>query len=103
MRSVIAGKHERWGETPIAVIVPADPAAPPALDDLASWTLGKLASYKKPAGIVIVDQLPRNAAGKVVKHELRARYGAAQKGGSSGLPPGLSVAHGSASPPSELP
>jgi acyl-CoA synthetase (AMP-forming)/AMP-acid ligase II len=81
--AVIGGKHERWGETPIAVIVPADPAAPPTLDDLASWTLGKLASYKKPTGIVIVDQLPRNAAGKVVKQELRARYGAAQKGGSS--------------------
>ena len=81
--AVIAGKHERWGETPIAIIVPADPAAPPTLDDLTSWTLGKLASYKKPTGIVIVDQLPRNAAGKVVKHELRARYGAAQKGGSS--------------------
>ena len=101
--AVIAGKHERWGETPIAVIVPAGPAAPPALDDLASWTVGKLASYKKPTGIVIVDQLPRNAAGKVVKHELRARYGAAQKGGSSGLPPGLPAAHGSVSPPSALP
>ncbi len=101
--AVIAGKHERWGETPIAVIVPADPATPPTLDDLASWALGKLASYKKPTGIVIVDQLPRNAAGKVVKHELRARYGAAQKGGSSEWPPGLPVAHGSESPPSELP
>jgi fatty-acyl-CoA synthase len=55
---------------------------PPTLDDLASWVLGKLASYKKPTGIVILGQLPRNAAGKVLKHELRARYGA-QNGGSS--------------------
>ena len=79
--AVIGARHERWGETPVAIIVPADPAAPPTLDDLTSWALGKLASYKKPTGIVILDQLPRNAAGKVRKHELRARYG--QNGGSS--------------------
>jgi len=75
-----ATRHER-GETPIAIVVPADPAVPPTLDDLTSWALGKLASYKKPTGIVVLDQLPRNAAGKVLKHELRARYG--QNGGSS--------------------
>ncbi len=80
--AVIGARHERWGETPIAIVVPADPALPPTLDDLTSWVLGKLASYKKPTGIVILGQLPRNAAGKVLKHELRARYGA-QNGGSS--------------------
>jgi len=79
--AVIGARHERWGETPIAIVVPADPAVPPTLDDLTSWALGKLASYKKPTGIVVLDQLPRNAAGKVLKHELRARYG--QNGGSS--------------------
>ena len=82
--AVIAARHERWGETPIAIVVPVDPAAPPTLDDLTSWALGQMASYKKPTGIVILDQLPRNAAGKVLKHELRTRYGrGAQKGGSS--------------------
>ncbi len=80
--AVIGARHERWGETPIAIVVPADPAAPPTLDDLTSWALGKLASYKKPTGIVVLDQLPRNAAGKVRKHELRATYGG-QNGGSS--------------------
>ena len=79
--AVIGARHERWGETPIAIVVPADPAVPPTLDDLTSWALGKLASYEKPTGIVVLDQLPRNAAGKVLKHELRARYG--QNGGSS--------------------
>jgi acyl-CoA synthetase (AMP-forming)/AMP-acid ligase II len=73
--AVIGAPHDRWGETPIAVIVPSDPAAPPTLDDLSTWALGKLASYKSPTGIVILGQLPRNAAGKVVKHELRAKYG----------------------------
>ena len=43
-----------------------------------------MASYKKPTSIVILDQLPRNASGKVLKHELRTRYGrGAQNGGSS--------------------
>jgi fatty-acyl-CoA synthase len=72
--AIIGAKHERWGETPIAVVVPADPAAPPSADDLASWSRDKLASYKRPTGVVILEQLPRNAAGKVLKNELRARY-----------------------------
>jgi acyl-CoA synthetase (AMP-forming)/AMP-acid ligase II len=73
------------------------PAAPPALEDLTGWTTGRLASYKKPTGLVVLAELPRNASGKVLKHELRARY-SPQKGGSSEkLPP--SEAHGSASPP----
>ena len=74
--AVIGAKHDRWGETPIAVVVPADPAAPPTLDDLTAWARGKLSSYKKPTRLVLVDELPRNAAGKVLKHELRAAYGA---------------------------
>jgi fatty-acyl-CoA synthase len=73
--AVIGTRHERWGETPIAIVVPADPAAPPTLEDLTGWTAGRLASYKKPTGLVVLDELPRNASGKVLKHELRARYG----------------------------
>ena len=55
----------------------ANARRPPFTGGLGPW----LASYKKPTGIVVLDQLPRNAAGKVLKHELRARYG--QNGGSS--------------------
>jgi len=73
--AVIGARHEKWGETPVAVVVPADPAAPPTLGDLTGWTAGRLASYKKPTGLVVLDELPRNASGKVLKHELRARYG----------------------------
>ena len=83
--AVIGARHEKWGETPIAIVVAADPAVPPTLDDLTGWALGKLASYKKPTGLVVLDVLPRNASGKVLKHELRTRYGRgdAQNGGSS--------------------
>jgi fatty-acyl-CoA synthase len=72
---VIGAKHDRWGETPIAVVVASDPSAPPALDDLTDWLRDRLASYKKPTGLVVIDELPRNASGKVLKHELRAKYG----------------------------
>jgi fatty-acyl-CoA synthase len=78
--AIVGARHERWGETPIAVIVPADPAAPPTLEDLAGWSRDKLSSYKKPTGLVLLDQLPRNAAGKVLKGELRARYGGSDAG-----------------------
>ena len=63
------------GETPVAVVVPADPAGPPTLDELTGWLRGRLASYKKPTVLVVVDELPRSAAGKVLKHELRSKYG----------------------------
>jgi acyl-CoA synthetase (AMP-forming)/AMP-acid ligase II len=76
--AVIGAKHDRWGETPVAVVVPADAASPPTLEDLVDFTRDKLASYKKPTILVVVDELPRNAAGKVVKHALRARYGEAR-------------------------
>ena len=73
--AVIGASHERWGETPVAVIVPSDPASPPTLEDLVEWTRDRLASYKKPTAVVVLDALPRNASGKVVKPELRSRYG----------------------------
>jgi acyl-CoA synthetase (AMP-forming)/AMP-acid ligase II len=76
--AVIGAKHERWGETPVAVVVPADAASPPTLEDLVDFTRDTLASYKKPTILIIIDELPRNAAGKVVKHELRAKYGEAR-------------------------
>jgi acyl-CoA synthetase (AMP-forming)/AMP-acid ligase II len=73
--SVIGVPHPRWGETPRAIIVPLDPASPLTQDDITAWCQSRLASYKKPTSIVIVDQLPRNATGKVVKPVLRDRFG----------------------------
>jgi fatty-acyl-CoA synthase len=75
--TVIGARHERWGETPVAVVVPADPARPPTLAELTDWLRDRLASYKKPTALVLVGELPRSAAGKVLKHELRTRYGGA--------------------------
>ena len=67
--AVIGVPHPRWGETPVAFVVGAGAAA-----ELIEHCRERLASYKKPSAVVFVDALPRNAAGKVLKRELRERY-----------------------------
>ncbi|MDM7489342.1 AMP-binding protein [Rhodococcus sp. CSLK01-03] len=71
--AVVGAPDERWGETPVAFVVPADPTAPPTEDELIAHAKQHLASYKKPSRVVVVDLLPRNSAGKIVKPSLRAR------------------------------
>jgi fatty-acyl-CoA synthase len=73
--AVIGVPHPRWVETPLAVIVPRDPDDPPTEDDVETWCRARLASYKKPSAIRIVDALPRNVSGKVLKTELRNQFG----------------------------
>jgi len=60
-----------FGERVAAAIVPRDPAAPPAPEDLDAFCRERLAAYKRPRTIRIVASLPRNAMGKVQKHVLR--------------------------------
>ncbi|MCU1391674.1 MAG: AMP-dependent synthetase and ligase [Ilumatobacteraceae bacterium] len=69
--AVIGVPHPRWVETPVAIIVPAAGREPPGLDEITAWCRDRLASYKKPTRVVIVDALPRNASGKVLKTALR--------------------------------
>lgn len=72
--SVIAGHDDVWGETPVAIVVPADASNPPTLDDICAFILGTLASFKKPTRLEIVDELPRNASGKLLKYKLRRDF-----------------------------
>lgn len=70
---VIGVPHQRWGETPMAVVVlraglTADPA------ELIAFTRDRLAHYKCPTSVVIANELPRNASGKLLKRELRKLY-----------------------------
>jgi fatty-acyl-CoA synthase len=71
--AVIGVPHPRWGETPVAVIV-VTPGSVVSEDEVIEFCRGRLAGYKKPSRVVFVDTLPRNATGKVLKRELRARY-----------------------------
>ena len=72
--AVIAAPHERWGETPLAVVVATDGDQPPSLEELVAHCRTKLAAYKAPTRVEIVAELPRNASGKVVKPALRERF-----------------------------
>ncbi|HEY5886864.1 MAG TPA: AMP-binding protein [Acidimicrobiales bacterium] len=69
--AVIGVPDERWGEAVCAVIVPV-PSAEPSLEDLVAFTRGRLGGFKQPRRLVLVSGLPVNAAGKVLKRELRA-------------------------------
>jgi fatty-acyl-CoA synthase len=70
--AVIGRPHDKWGEVPIAVAALAQSDL--RLEDLDEFLTERLARYKHPKGLEIVDALPRNPAGKVLKTELRTRY-----------------------------
>jgi acyl-CoA synthetase (AMP-forming)/AMP-acid ligase II len=63
------------GETGVAFVVPADPAAPPTLDELRTFAGARLASYKLPEEIRIVDALPITSMEKLDRAALRRRFG----------------------------
>ena len=86
--AVIGRPHEKWGEVPIAVAAVTQSNL--HLEDLDEFLGERLARYKHPKGLEIVDALPRNPAGKVLKTELRTRYGA---------PSGPQSAYASTDPP----
>jgi long-chain acyl-CoA synthetase len=59
----------RWGEAVAAAVVARDPAL--TADELVAFTDGLLAGYKRPRTVLLLDELPRNAAGKVLRRRLR--------------------------------
>ena len=72
--AVVGAPHERWGETPVAVVA-LTPGASLTLDELRSWGTSRLARYKLPTVLHVVEGLPRNASGKVMKTTLREQFG----------------------------
>jgi acyl-CoA synthetase (AMP-forming)/AMP-acid ligase II len=60
------------GEVGVAFVVPADPAAPPTLDNLRAKVRGELADYKAPDRLVLLEALPLTAMMKVDKTALKA-------------------------------
>jgi acyl-CoA synthetase (AMP-forming)/AMP-acid ligase II len=67
--AVVGTSDPVWGEVVTAFVV--EPA--PSDDELQAWARERLAGYKIPRRWVRVPELPRNATGKVLKHELRER------------------------------
>jgi len=70
--AVVGAPHPRWGETPVAFVVPAL-GAEVREEELLALCSSQLARYKHPSRLVVVDELPRNASGKVLKGTLRER------------------------------
>ena len=68
--AIVGMPDDTWGEVGVAVIV-AEPERPPSAADILSGCEGRLARYKQPKRVVFVDQLPRNATGKILKRVLR--------------------------------
>ncbi|MCC5859637.1 MAG: o-succinylbenzoate--CoA ligase [Ectothiorhodospiraceae bacterium] len=72
--AVIGAPDERWGEVPMALVVPRDGGAP-TLEELQAFCRDKLARFKTPKHLVVLTELPRTATGKILKRELRKQYG----------------------------
>jgi fatty-acyl-CoA synthase len=72
---IVGVPHDTWGEEVLACVVPRDPADPPTLEELRSFCEGRLAHYKIPSRLEILDTFPMTVSGKVRKVELRERFG----------------------------
>jgi fatty-acyl-CoA synthase len=66
--AVVGAPDERWGEVCVAFVVLAAPASE---DELRAHCLEHLARFKVPKAFHVVDELPRNSMGKVIKAELK--------------------------------
>jgi fatty-acyl-CoA synthase len=72
--AVIGVADERWGEVGLAIVVATDGQVV-TLEALQASCEGRLARYKHPKHLQIVDSFPRNVTGKISKPALRAQFG----------------------------
>ncbi|MER5429514.1 AMP-binding protein [Streptomyces sp. NPDC002588] len=73
---VVGVPHEMYGEEVLACVIPRDAADPPTLEELRGHCEGRLAHYKIPSRIRVLEEFPMTVSGKVRKIELRETYGA---------------------------
>ena len=70
--AVIGIPSEKWGESPLAVVVRADDSV--TAEAVLEHTAGKLAKFKQPKAVEFIDAIPRNPTGKVLKRVLRDQF-----------------------------
>lgn len=72
--AIIAAPHEKWGETPMAIVVKREDHEFLTAEDIINFSRSRLATYKAPTIVKFTDELPKNANGKILKHELRRQF-----------------------------
>jgi acyl-CoA synthetase (AMP-forming)/AMP-acid ligase II len=73
--AVVGAPDPKWGEKVVAVVCVRSEVSG---EELIAFCRERIASYKKPRHVVFIDALPKNASGKVLKRELRARIAAGE-------------------------
>jgi len=68
--AIVGKSHERWGEVPVAIVVPEDMDNFDS-DSVSARLKGRIARYKMPHEVITCEALPRNAMGKVQKYKIR--------------------------------
>jgi O-succinylbenzoic acid--CoA ligase len=71
---VFGQPDERWGQVAVAVVV-VRPNSIASTEQLLEYCRERLARYKVPQHLIFETSLPRNAAGKLLRSELRSKYG----------------------------
>jgi len=72
---VVGLRDPEWGRRVHAIVEPADPASPPSPAEVIAFAKGRLASYKAPKTVEIIDRIPRSEATKVSRTALVAERG----------------------------
>jgi o-succinylbenzoate---CoA ligase len=70
--AVVGRDDAEWGQRVVAVVVPADRAAPPTLAELRAWVKERRPAFTAPRELVLADALPRTGTGKVARDRLLA-------------------------------
>ena len=68
--AVVGRPDPEWGSAVTALVVPSDPAGPPSLDAVRAFAAERLAKFKAPHALQIVDAIPRTPSGKIARRAL---------------------------------
>jgi len=71
--AVIGVPSATWGEEVMAVVVPRE-GCEPSLESIATWARSRIAGFKVPKRLTLVEELPRNAGNKVLRRLLREPF-----------------------------